>query len=101
MAELAPDECKELIAEYIDKASINWAHMAIAQLVKEGYVKRILTTNFDPLVVKACATVGVFPAVYDLAASPHFNAAAAVQTTRRAVRLRCIVRQVTRIPSVP
>ena len=28
-----------------------------------------LTTNFDPLVVRACALSGIYPAVYDFAAS--------------------------------
>jgi hypothetical protein len=50
-------------------ARINWAHIAIAQLIKHGYVDRVLTTNFDPLVVRACALIGAFPAVYDFAAS--------------------------------
>ncbi|HYI13460.1 MAG TPA: hypothetical protein VEK57_30735 [Thermoanaerobaculia bacterium] len=74
MGELAPNERQDVIGPHIDKAKINWAHMAIAQLMKEGYVSRILTTNFDPLVVRACAMVGVFPAVYDLAASQTFKA---------------------------
>jgi cytochrome c-type biogenesis protein CcmH/NrfG/NAD-dependent SIR2 family protein deacetylase len=74
MAELAYKERSDLIAPHIDRARINWAHVAIAQLTKAGYVTRILTTNFDPLVVKACATVGVYPAVYDLAASQEFRA---------------------------
>ena len=54
---------------YVDNAKINWAHIAIAQLMKHGYVDRVLTTNFDPLVVRACALVGDHPAVYDFAAS--------------------------------
>ena len=41
--------------------------------MKHGQVDRILTTNFDPLVVRACALVGEFPAVYDLAASQRFD----------------------------
>ena len=69
MAELAPTERRDLIAKYVDDAKINWAHIAIAQLIKHGYVDRVLTTNFDPLVVRACALIGAFPAVYDFAAS--------------------------------
>ncbi|MFN0016951.1 MAG: TPR end-of-group domain-containing protein [Pirellulaceae bacterium] len=69
MAELAPSLRRALIAKYIDQAKINWAHIAIAQLIKNQYVHRVLTTNFDPLVVRACALVGAFPAVYDFAAS--------------------------------
>src|SRR3989304_1706041 len=75
MAELAVSERRDLIAAYVDKARINWAHIAIAQLMKAGFVDRVLTTNFDLLVVRACALLGQFPAVYDVAASQLFKAA--------------------------
>src|ERR1039458_7470156 len=52
---------------------INWAHLALAQLIDGGYIDRVLTTNFDPLVSRACALVNSFPAVYDFAASRVFN----------------------------
>ena len=35
----------------------------------------MLTTNFDPLVMRACALLGEFPAVYDFAASQFLNPA--------------------------
>lgn len=73
MSCLSSGERHDLIAQYVDKARINWAHIAIAQLIKNGYVDRILTTNFDPLVARACALVNEFPAVYDLAASSFFS----------------------------
>ena len=69
MAELTLGERRDLIAEYVDKAKINWAHIGIACLLQAGYVDRVLTTNFDPLVMRACALLGEFPAVYDFAAS--------------------------------
>ena len=69
MAELSPAQRRLLIAEYVDVARINWAHVCIALLMKHGYIDRILTTNFDPLVARACAMLGEFPAVYDFAAS--------------------------------
>ena len=69
MAELLLAERRDLIARYVDQAQINWAHLCIALLLKEGYVDRVLTTNFDLLVVRACALLGVFPAVYDFATS--------------------------------
>jgi Tfp pilus assembly protein PilF len=34
---------------------------------------RILTVNFDPLLVKACALVNFFPAIYDLAGNSQFK----------------------------
>ena len=60
MAELSLGERRDFIAGYVDKARINWAHIAIAQLMKAGFVDRVLTTNFDLLVVRACALLGRF-----------------------------------------
>jgi len=73
MAKLGIAEQRDLIAKYVDLAKINWAHIALAQLMKAGFIDRVLTTNFDPLVMRACALVGLYPAVYDLAASQHFE----------------------------
>lgn len=39
------------------------AHKAIAQLVKEGYIKVIITTNFDRLLEKALNEIGIEPVV--------------------------------------
>src|SRR4051794_3174833 len=75
MDELGDDERHELIAPFIDTARVNWAHMAIAQMMKHERVGRILTTNFDPLIIQACAIAGQFPAVYDLASSSLFKPA--------------------------
>ena len=75
MAELAVSERRDLIADYVDKAKINWAHIGVAQLIKYGYVDRVLTTNFDLLVARACALVGLFPAVYDFATSQLYKPA--------------------------
>ena len=75
MAELGDGERHDLIVPNIDKKRVNWAHMAIAQMMKHGYVGRILTTNFDPLIIQACAIAGIFPAVYDLASSSIFKPA--------------------------
>jgi len=73
MAQLHPDERRQVIAKSMKSSKLNWAHIAIAQLMHHGYVDRVLTTNFDPLLVQACALLGDFPAVYDLAASTEFR----------------------------
>ena len=73
MAQLLLDERREVIQHYVHEAKINWAHICIAQLMTEGYVDRVLTTNFDPLVMRACALLGEFPAVYDFGISQMFN----------------------------
>ena len=72
MAELTDTERHDLIFHYVDKAEPNWAHICIALLMKEGVVDRVLTVNFDPLLLKACALLGFVPAVYDLATSQTF-----------------------------
>src|SRR5262249_45245367 len=74
MSELAAGERRGLIGDYVDRAKLNWAHIAIAQLMKSGYIDRVLTTNFDLLVIRACALLGEFPAIYDFAASQVFRA---------------------------
>ncbi|MCH7394446.1 hypothetical protein MMP66_09180 [Acinetobacter dispersus] len=60
----------------IEKAKLNFAHIAIAELLKQGYFSRILTVNFDPLLIHACYMVGMypFPAIYDLGAMGRVNA---------------------------
>jgi hypothetical protein len=74
MSELLLSERRDLIAEYVDRVKINWAHLCIALLVQAGFVDRVLTTNFDLLVVRACALLNEFPAIYDFAASQLFKA---------------------------
>ena len=73
MAALDRGVRRDLIGGFIDKAKINWAHIALAQLIENGIIDRVLTTNFDPLVSRACALVNSFPAVYGFAASHQFN----------------------------
>ncbi|AWL30146.1 hypothetical protein DJ533_17050 [Acinetobacter defluvii] len=60
----------------IEKAKLNFAHIAIAELLKQCYFSRILTVNFDPLLIHACYMVGMypFPAIYDLGAMGKVNA---------------------------
>ena len=45
MAQLPSGTQRDLISRFVDKAQINWAHIAIAQLMAKGWVDRILTTN--------------------------------------------------------
>lgn len=73
MAALSVGERRALIREHIKKSRINHAHLAIAQLIKNGFVDRVLTTNFDPLVARACALCNIPIAVYDFAATQTFD----------------------------
>ena len=53
MSLLAPAQRRKFIGSFIDKAKINLAHLYLGSIVKKGYVDRILTTNFDPLVARS------------------------------------------------
>lgn len=65
MAKLTKDERRAIIKPHIDSAKINWAHIALACLMDEGYITRVLTFNFDNILAKACGLLGLYPATYD------------------------------------
>ncbi|WP_293996988.1 TPR end-of-group domain-containing protein [Sphaerotilus sp.] len=73
MDQLSPREREKLLLKHIKSAQLNWAHLALAQLFAHDKIDRVLTVNFDPLLVKACAMVNFFPAIYDLAGSDQFK----------------------------
>lgn len=73
MKKLTPIERRNLISTYIKNSKINWAHLCIAQLIKNEYIDRVLTTNFDNLIVKACSIVQEYPAIYDLTSCTQFR----------------------------
>lgn len=73
MAALEEEERRALMSGLMDRARINVAHLVVARLFASGYVDSILTTNFDPLLVRALALEGEHPPVYDMALSPRFR----------------------------
>ena len=82
MGQLPPNERMEIIESCIKQAQndadpprtrVNWAHLLIATLVHHGYVKQILTTNFDPLLVDAMAMTDQPVRTFDITASDFFN----------------------------
>ncbi len=69
----SPIERAKRIKRSVDRArdknsrlKINWSHLLLAALVEKDYVNRILTTNFDPLIVEAMAITGQPIRTYDL-----------------------------------
>ena len=69
----SPKERAMRVKKYVDLAlgaqsrlKINWSHLLLATLVEKGYVHRLLTTNFDPLIVEALAVTGQPIRTYDL-----------------------------------
>lgn len=75
MRKLTPHEQKTLIEKYISKAKINWAHIALASLLKNGYLGKVLTFNFDNILNRACSLDNFYPTTYDLKvlAEEYFN----------------------------
>lgn len=57
------------LKKYINEAKINWAHIALSCLIKEGYIQRVLTFNFDNLLARSCGLLGLYPATYDFTAA--------------------------------
>ncbi|MFV5504120.1 tetratricopeptide repeat protein, partial [Acinetobacter sp. 226] len=66
MSKLTPHEQKTLIEKHISKAKINWAHIALASLLKNGYLGKVLTFNFDNILNRACSLDNFYPPTYDL-----------------------------------
>ncbi|WP_338846831.1 hypothetical protein V8J88_24065 [Massilia sp. W12] len=75
MAELTSAQRSKLLSRHMEQAKVNWAHLALAQMFHLRKIDRILTVNFDPLIMRACSMVGEFPAVYDLAVAQEFKPA--------------------------
>jgi len=66
MSQLVPSEQKNLIEKHISKAKINWAHIALSSLLKNGYLGKVLTFNFDNILNRACSLDSFYPPTYDL-----------------------------------
>lgn len=73
MSALDKDERRRLLKPHIiENKKINWAHIALACLMKEQYIQRVLTFNFDSILSRACNLLGLHPSIYDFAtANPH------------------------------
>lgn len=52
--------------QFVEHSHLNRAHAALGYLVRTGRVGRVLTTNFDDLLLRGCAFHGIYPPVYDL-----------------------------------
>lgn len=69
MGRLETSKRREYLQKYIGIAKINWAHIALACLIKEGYIRRVLTFNFDNLLARSCGLLGQYPPTYDFTAA--------------------------------
>jgi len=66
MGQLDPGHRRWLIQEEVKDKPLNLAHLALASLIKDGKIDRVVTTNFDSLLIRACSLLGVEAAVYDI-----------------------------------
>ncbi|WP_201577257.1 hypothetical protein [Psychrobacter okhotskensis] len=65
MNALTHQERRELLQNHIQEANINWAHIGLAALMDNGYTQRVLTFNFDNILMRACGLIGLYPSIYD------------------------------------
>jgi tetratricopeptide (TPR) repeat protein len=70
MALLSLNERRDLIKPYLENAKINWGTIALAQLIVNNFIGRVLTANFDLVLENACGLLGLQPAVYDFGVAP-------------------------------
>jgi tetratricopeptide (TPR) repeat protein len=70
MALLSLNERRDLIKPYLENAKINWGTIALAQLISNNFIARVLTANFDLVLENACGLLGLQPAVYDFGVAP-------------------------------
>lgn len=65
MNALTHQERRQLLQNHIKEANINWAHIGLAALMNKGYTQRVLTFNFDNILMRACGLIGLYPSIYD------------------------------------
>ncbi|WP_297340706.1 hypothetical protein [Pseudophaeobacter sp.] len=65
MAVLDIKERQSLLGTYLQQAKVNWGHVALASMMKSGFISRALTFNFDNVLARACGLCSIYPATYD------------------------------------
>ncbi|MBO6185601.1 MAG: hypothetical protein J6O88_13085 [Chryseobacterium sp.] len=75
MSALSAQERRSLFYNYIndEKVKLNVTHIYLAQMLKEGLIDYVLTSNFDDLMLKACAMFNFIPPVYDVSILNDFT----------------------------
>jgi tetratricopeptide (TPR) repeat protein len=63
---LSARDRRNIFNDYISKSRINTSHLYAAQLIAEGYVDCVVTTNFDTIMLKSLALFNIIPSIYDL-----------------------------------
>lgn len=65
MGLIPPAERRDLIIDLTEHKPNSWGYVALACLLQVGYIKRVLSLNFDTQLQKACSLIGLHPNVYD------------------------------------
>jgi len=73
MAALTPAERESLIQPKLKDAKINWGQIALASMIKNDFVARVLSFNFDLILEKAVSLLGMQVPVYDFGVAPSGN----------------------------
>ncbi|MEO1405597.1 MAG: SIR2 family protein [Pseudomonadota bacterium] len=73
MRALAPNERKKIIQPILDDSKINWGHIALACLIRDTNVSRVLTFNFDLVLERATSLLGMHLPVYDFGVAPTID----------------------------
>ncbi|MFQ5958779.1 MAG: hypothetical protein ACE5LF_05360 [Alphaproteobacteria bacterium] len=76
MSRLSLGERERLVGDVLASASLNWEHLVIAELMAQGFIGPVLTSNFDALLLSACARANVAPTVYDFTGTADVPATA-------------------------
>jgi len=66
---LSVEERRSVLKPYYDNLKINWAHIALACMMRANHVNQVLTFNVDNILLRACGLVGLYPAIYDFSIS--------------------------------
>lgn len=66
MDALPTGDRRRFFKKFIEISDINTSYLYAAQLIAEGYVDCVVTTNFDNLMLKALTLFNINPSVYDL-----------------------------------
>jgi tetratricopeptide (TPR) repeat protein len=72
MARIPFAKRKEILENHLisDKVKINWANIALASLIDNDLIGRVLTFNFDSILTRSCGLLGLYPATYDFGVAP-------------------------------
>jgi hypothetical protein len=71
MQDLSPGKRASIFRKYNNQSKVNTAYLFLAYLIKKGYVRNVLTTNFDNLLIRSLSLFHIYPSIYDLSISKN------------------------------